>query len=466
MNYLLSVPLFFPHSFGGGQVYVFRLAKELQRRGHDVNIVTSAIWQNGNDDYKLKNYEYNAIKVTGVELNPEVVAEEDKYSELSPILIKALCDVLKTINPDFVHINGLKPPLITICNQKNIPYVVTAHHPGVTCPASTLLRPDKTLCYKTPSLNACIPCCSIWRVSGFAFGSILCGLIGHIPKWLYHAAGKLSHKRKKISYVIRALRYPLLVEKMMEGDEVILHKSKFIISPSQAMKELLIRNGVAPEKIFMVPHGIDPLPVLPIEPLNDRAIRFGFIGSFSFTKGLHVLINALELVSHQENCELHIYGGFIGQSTNKYLTECLNNYKGKAKIINHGYIPNDNLKDAYKMIDVLVVPSVYFEVFGLVILEAFSAGRPVIVSRSGGPAELVRNGIDGFIVDRNDDKSLAGAMQKFIDTPDLIIEMARQVNEVRTMADHVNELERIYQRLISINKDGRFYKGSLVEKRS
>jgi glycosyltransferase involved in cell wall biosynthesis len=236
---------------------------------------------------------------------------------------------------------------------------------------------------------------------------------------------------------------------MMEGDSVILHESKFIISPSQAMKELLIRNGVISTKIFLLPHGIEPLSRLPIYPLNGRPVRFGFIGSVGLTKGLHVLVNALELISPQENCELHIYGGAIAQSNNDYFSKCLRNYNGKAKIINHGFIPHNKLYEAYKNIDILVVPSIYLEVFGLVILEAFSAGRPVIVSKSGSPAELVRDGVDGFVVERNDSKALAKAMHKFIDNPNLITQMSRRILPVKTIQQYVDEVERIYRQLIS-----------------
>ena len=84
------------------------------------------------------------------------------------------------------------------------------------------------------------------------------------------------------------------------------------------------------------------------------------------------------------------------------------------------------------------------EAFKIVVAEAFSADRPVIVSKSGGPAELVRDGIDGFSVERNDSKSLAEAMQKFLDNPELIIKMARQILPVKIIQEYVDEIEKIY----------------------
>jgi glycosyltransferase involved in cell wall biosynthesis len=308
------------------------------------------------------------------------------------------------------------------------------------------------LCDKPANPKWCIPCCSKWRVMDKTFGSVSGSLLGQIPRWVYHPAGQICRKYKRAPFFIRALRYPFLVEKMMDGDRVILHQSKFIISPSQAMKELLVRNGVSPEKIFLLPHGIEPLGPVSIDPLNDRPIRFGFIGSIGLAKGLRVLINALELVSPQENCELHVFGGVTGKSNNDYLAKSLRNYNGKAKIINHRFIPHDKLYEAYKNIDILVVPSIYLEVFGLVVLEAFSAGRPVIVSKSGGPAELVTDGVDGFVVERNNAKALAEAMQKFINNPELIKKMSNQLKKVRTIQEYVSDIEKIYFRMVSTGK--------------
>lgn len=450
MRIIISSAGFYPETFGGGQVYVYNLAKELQKRGHNVIILTSMPLEGGENNYNIKRYEYDGLSVIGVNLNPDAIIEEDRYSELSPLLLEALNRVLKDLNPDLVHLNGLKPALIKICNELNIPYIVTTHHPGVACPNATLLRPDESLCDKPANPKWCIPCCSKWRVVGAPFSSVTGFLLGRIPKWVYNVAGEIDRKYKKAPYLVRALRYPRLVEKSMEGDRVILNECRYIISPSRAMRELLARNGVSPEKIFFLHHGIDPLPRLPIEPLNGRPIRFGFIGSFGLSKGLHILINALEMVSNQDKCELHIYGGSIGKSNNGYLEKCLKRYKGKANIVNHGYIPNNIIIDAYKNIDVLVVPSILLEVFGLIVLEAFTAGRPVIVSKSGGPAELVRDGIDGFIVERNDSKSLAEAMQKFIDKPELIIEMSQRIPPVKTIQEYVNELEGVYCQCLEI----------------
>ena len=114
----------------------------------------------------------------------------------------------------------------------------------------------------------------------------------------------------------------------------------------------------------------------------------------------------------------------------------------------HGRVGPEELSRAYAGVDVLVLPSIYLEVFGLVVLEAFSAGRPVIVTNSGGPEELVREGVDGLIVRRNDPVALAEALMGLASDPARIVRLAEGIRPVRTIEEHLDQLLPIYERAI------------------
>ena len=131
----------------------------------------------------------------------------------------------------------------------------------------------------------------------------------------------------------------------------------------------------------------------------------------------------------------------------KYLEECKSSYTGKAPLLFHGRVEPQALDDAYASVDVLVVPSLLPEAFGLVVAEAFSAGRPVIVFNAGGLPELVRDGVDGFVIGSNDSASLAVAMRRLIDVPALVLEMAYQAPPVKTIREYVDEVEVLYSRI-------------------
>jgi glycosyltransferase involved in cell wall biosynthesis len=211
----------------------------------------------------------------------------------------------------------------------------------------------------------------------------------------------------------------------------------------------LTLNGVPQERIRIVPHGIEPLGKFPAKSLDGRQIRFGYMGTFGPPKGFHVLIRALQMVSPQNACQLHVYGEARNPWDKAYLDATMNSYHGTSAVILHGRIDHDKLREAYQTIDVLIVPSIYLEVFGLVILEALSAGRPVIVSKSGGPEELVSDGVDGFVVERNNSQAMADAMQRFIDNPNLIVKMSNRISPVKTIQQYVDEIEKIYHHLAS-----------------
>ena len=63
--------------------------------------------------------------------------------------------------------------------------------------------------------------------------------------------------------------------------------------------------------------------------------------------------------------------------------------------------------------------------------------------------EMVVDGVDGFVVKRNDPEKLAEAMQKFIENPNLVLKMSNQIQPVKTIQQYVDEIEKIYQQLIS-----------------
>ena len=214
------------------------------------------------------------------------------------------------------------------------------------------------------------------------------------------------------------------------------------------MRNLLAGNGCDFRKIQMIAHGIDPIKKSPIEDLGKRPVRFGYIGRISPRKGLNILIESARLLPQDSACEIHIFGAATNAKDEKYLKQIISDYKGRAGIFTHGLIPHDKLYEAFAIIDVLVVPSLIPEAYGLVVEEAFSAGRPVIVANSGGLAERVRDGKYGLVVERNNPHSLSQAMQKIIASPGLIREMAKDLPHVKTTAEYVDEIEVLYRHMI------------------
>ena len=451
MKILISAQAFFPYSFGGGEIYVYRLAKELLNRGHTVKVLTRVKWhkdKKSNEPCVVQTYIYENIPVISLSLNPDKISYVERITGNGPILKELLGKIIAEDPHELIHINGIKPALVSLCNELRIPHVVTAHHSGIVCPAGGLVRHDWIICEEEIDPQDCIRCCCIWKRPKWYVGRAM----AKIPTWVYRPLGRRFHARSNLSYFYRGLITPWIIEESMRLKKIAMEKAQMIIAPSNFMKDLLVKGGCNPERIRVIPHGIEPIGRIPIEDIKGRPIRFGYIGRIDPLKGLHIMLEATEFLRKGSSCEIHIFGAARTPWHEEYFKKTLSIYRGKVKLFNHGLIPHEKLKDIFSQTDVLVVPSLLPEAFGLVVAEAFSAGRPVIVFNSGALPEQVRHRVDGFIVDCNDSKSLAEAMQKFIDDPDLIIEMSKRIPHVKTMQEYVDEIEKIYVQLMDKNK--------------
>lgn len=113
--------------------------------------------------------------------------------------------------------------------------------------------------------------------------------------------------------------------------------------------------------------------------------------------------------------------------------------------------PNEAVREAQRRSIAMVVPSLWFEPFGIVIIEAMAAGCPVIASRMGGIPDLIADGETGFLVPPGNPAALAGAMERLLHDREL---RARMRARARTRAEQfraaavVPRFEAVYTRLL------------------
>jgi glycosyltransferase involved in cell wall biosynthesis len=437
MKLLLTVPAFFPDSIGGGEVYVLRVAKELRARGHEAVVLTA-----GKGAAEVERYAYDGVPV--VTFRPGSSSRRsEEYVQLGPELREAIARAIAEARPDLVHANGFKPAVTVVCRELGIPSVVTAHHAGIACANGTLMRPDGSVCVRPMSVRDCVPCVNRMRFPGLAGR-----LLSVLPRAAYRPIGRRLDAAPRQGYLGRGLVYPWLVERSVDAKRLVLDGAQIVVAPSSYMRELLVRNGRRPEGIAVIPHGIEPLARSPLAAFGNRPVRFGYVGRIDRLKGLHVLLEALEGLRDGGRCALHVFGAARTSWDEEYRATALARYRGNAGVSDHGPVPPGRLSEAFATFDVLVVPSLLPEAFGLVVLEAFSAGRPVIVFDSGALPELVRDGVDGWIVRGNDAALLRATLQACVDEPARIEVAARAIPQVRDMRQHVDELLALYGRVI------------------
>ncbi|MDP3466472.1 MAG: glycosyltransferase [Sulfuricurvum sp.] len=432
-------------SYGGGQVYVKNLVIGLSERGHDLHIV-SIRTSPSFDDLSIELMHQDNITIHQITLSSQSIDFNRPY-ELQPFVLNALKNVLSEITPDLVHAHGWKYATSQVSKTLNIPCIITAHHGGIVCPSGSLLNQDDKICNLNVSAENCTAC-ALHFVPGGDFWS---QIVRHLP---YEVAQNIAKKLKNIRnipYISPAFQIPLGITHKLRQIDALPQSEVNIIAPSRAIAGTLFRNGIVQERIRIIPHGITPLNHLPLEPfIDNRPIRFGYIGRISYVKGLHVLIDALNLLPNNGNYELHIYGDAATKDEKRYARK-LKEKSQNLPIIWHGKIANDQIEHAYHSFDIMVHPTICLEIFGLTLLESLSAGRPVIATRCGGPEDFVQDGIDGILVEPNDAQSLSRALQKCILHPEYVQKLSSTIRSINTLENHINEIEKVYQSKGQIN---------------
>lgn len=162
-----------------------------------------------------------------------------------------------------------------------------------------------------------------------------------------------------------------------------------VFARSESFKEELIENGLPPEKIVIMPKGVDTDRFHPADKKPRDRKRIIYIGRVSIEKDLDILIEAFKLIDR--DVELVVVGD------GPYREEM------ESKLIGYnatftGYLYDNELVEQYQQADLYVFPSTK-DTMGNVILEANACGIPAIVTNKGGPQENVIDEETGWVIE-------------------------------------------------------------------
>lgn len=135
-------------------------------------------------------------------------------------------------------------------------------------------------------------------------------------------------------------------------------------------------------------------------------LRFGFIGRLDPTKGIEQLIEAF-LAADLHNAELWIAG-----SGKQHVEERMHSKTRDPRVRFLGHVAP---REFYPQVDAVVVPSLYNEPLGLVVVEALAFGKPVIGSRRGGIPEMISHGENGLLFEPDTPGELKAALEAMAD---------------------------------------------------
>jgi glycosyltransferase involved in cell wall biosynthesis len=190
-------------------------------------------------------------------------------------------------------------------------------------------------------------------------------------------------------------------------ETLALKRADMCFPISEALKQEIISRGVSPDKIVVVPNGVDIRKFTPGEAspklVDDLGLRgklvFGYIGTFFHYEGLDLLVEAFETLAGKfESLILMLVGD--GELMPK-LKELASKSSHSDRIIFTGRIRNDLIVDYYKLFDLLVLPRRDAREANLVTplkpLEIMSMAKSLVASDVGGHKEIVIDGVNGIL---------------------------------------------------------------------
>jgi glycosyltransferase involved in cell wall biosynthesis len=285
-----------------------------------------------------------------------------------------------------------------------------------------------------------------------------------------------------------------LLRRDLQDVDAVATVSEFVTAGARArLPEMAAR-------IHTVGNGVDVLRFRPAPQAREpdagercgRPLRLLYVGRIAPDKGVHLLMEAFDrLVREGLGLELTLIGKpgllpydllsrllggddralgavreFYGHSLRSWLAkEILGHGRSYGDALRArlspaaahrvrflGMVPQPTLIGAYRAADVLVLPSVWQESYGLPVAEAMACGVPVLASASGGVPELIEDGVTGRLVPRLDTQALTNGLREMAADPARLLAMgaAARVRAERllTWARSAERLERLYGALL------------------
>ena len=206
--------------------------------------------------------------------------------------------------------------------------------------------------------------------------------------------------------------------------QVLMDEVDHFVFPSEFLAERYVAWGLPPERCVVIPNGQRDLSrgfdrSRRSVPLN----RFGFFGQFIDNKGVDVLLAALLLLAREKRVppggiviELNAANRhFASTAYVRKVTDLLGDLSATGapvQVIDRGSYAREELAARMGAVDWVVVPSTWWEIFGLVANEAWMFGRPVLASRIGGLAERVVDEVNGLTFPAGDAWRLADTLTR------------------------------------------------------
>jgi len=324
-----------------------------------------------------------------------------------------LRELVRKVRPDIIHFHNtfslISPAAYYAAKAEGVPVIQTLHNYRLLCPNALLFRNN----------HVCEGC----MVKFVPWPGVLYACFRNSRFATSVVAGTLS--------VHRALRtYKRMVD--------------LYIALTDFSQRKFIQGGLPAEKIAVKPNFVDLDPGTS----DGRGAYVIFAGRLTQEKGVNILLAAWKETGGKIPLKIMGDGPLASR-----VAEASRNFSGIEWL---GHKSRQFVLNLMKNAMFILFPSEWYETFGLICVEAFACGKPVIASRLGSMAEIVQDGVTGLHFEPGNSDDLVDKAQWLVDHPDVRVRMGKNARQVflekYTANKNYEILMDIYQKAIDENK--------------
>jgi glycosyltransferase involved in cell wall biosynthesis len=413
MRILIGVHQFFPRHYTGTERYVLNLAKQLQKMGHYVKVLTYAFREQeeapeGNASNLLrKDYSYEGVPVISLRHRSQPddltfvfdVVDMDIYREVARIFEEEEYDLYHCAHPLRIASS------IKAARDAGVKVVFMVTDYFMMCPMGIMLRGNGELCDGPDNGRNCLQYC--------------------FP----HVDWERMQRRNSDARML------------VDCCDLLLSPSRFLIS-------LFNHVGfISGDRFVLSRHGFDyTRKKNHFDRQLGKEITFGYIGTIQYHKGVHVMVEAFQKCSNQ-NIRLQVWGGCFNEID--YERNLIETAKEDPRIEFKGYYEFNEVEKILQGIDVVIVPSIWYENAPLTISTSLAYGIPVITSDVGGMSEMVKDGQNGLTFRIGDPDDLSKKIGLIADTPGLVVKFERNIRYPIRVEEEAFNTELVYKQILA-----------------
>jgi len=402
MKILYLIHQFYPEYYTGTEKIILNLARMMQISGNKVTVITYSFYKDSSYNQRIgnilfKEFIYRGIRV--IALRHKKIPKDINRALDNKDMSKVATDLISLAKPDVVHVGHPMRvgELVKVLRHLNIPYIITLTDFFLICPKFTLITSMNTLCCGPKGGSACRNLC---------------------PEF-HH------------DFITRRLKI---------AREILFH-AKSVVSLSR-FHASMFKKELQDLEIKIIAHGLRYSTLKRNEKNHSKGDRivFCYTGSLNPHKGVHILIDAFKKVC-SKSALLKIYGS---GSEKSYIDRLMAMAKEDQRIEFCGLYSEELVGQIMENVDVIIIPSLWYETYCLVLHEALACNLPVIASDVGVMSEKIKDGLNGFLFKMGDLSHLKEVLQKLVDDPTILNTMKHDIN--RIVIPSVEQEACIYER--------------------